>query len=216
MARVSDVEVLELLAGAGVPVQLFARAASAREAGQIADGIGYPVVMKILSTDIEHKSDVGGVVIGLGGREAVEAAYVKMLADVGGAAPAARLDGVLILKMVPPDREVIVGVVQDATFGPVLMFGLGGVLTELVSDISFRAIPLTEPDARELIAETRAPRYLGAFRGRPPADTEALVGLILAVSRFVEAHPEVDQLDLNPVIVGPTGAVAVDARMLVR
>jgi len=216
MARVSDVEVLELLARAGVPVPRFARAGSAKEAGRAAEALGYPVVMKILSTDIEHKSDVGGVVVSLGGREAVVAAYAKMMADVGRAAPAARLDGVIILKMVPPGREVIVGVVQDATFGPVVMFGLGGVLTELVKDVSFRAIPLTEPDARELIAETRAPQYLGALRGRPPADTEALVGLILAVSRFVEAHPEVDQLDLNPVIVGPTGAVAVDARMLVR
>lgn len=214
--RVPDLEVLSALRDYGVPLPGFHLARSAAEAAAAAESIGFPVVLKVNSVDIEHKSDVGGVATGIVDRAGAETAYSTMLEAVRRAAPGARIEGVLVMAQVEADREVIVGVVQDATFGPVMMFGAGGVLTELVRDVAFRALPITLTDARELISETRAPAFLGAFRGRPQADIGALERLLVAVSDFASAHPELDQLDLNPVIVGPRGAVAVDVRMFIR
>lgn len=212
----SDPEVFALLRGADIPLPAISWARSAAEAADAADGMGFPVVLKIVSADVEHKSDVGGVVLGVRSREEAERAYRKIVTSVREVLPEARMDGVMVMKQAEVDREVIIGVVQDATFGPVVMFGLGGVATELFKEVAFRALPLSEADAKDIMAETRASKMLGAFRGKPPVDLAVLEGVLLAVSRLIEAHPEIDQVDLNPVVVSPRGAVVVDARILVR
>ncbi len=214
--RLPDAEVFSLLRGAGIPLPAVFWARSPSEAAEAADGMGFPVVLKIVSADVEHKSDVGGVVLDVRSREEAERAYRKIVTSVREAAPEARLDGVMVMKQMDTDREVITGVVQDATFGPVIMFGLGGVATELFKEVAFRALPLSEQDAKDIMAETRASKMLGAFRGKPPVDFAAVESLLLSVSRLTEAHPEIDQVDLNPVVVGPKGAVVVDARIVVK
>jgi hypothetical protein len=215
--RMPDMEALTLLGKFGVVVPRFAHAGTAPGAAAAAMNVGFPLVMKILSADIEHKSDVGGVVLGLNDAAEAEKAFRAMMRRVRYATPEARLDGALLMEQVEADREVIIGVTRDATFGPVIMFGLGGVATEVFREVSFRALPITEADAHDMIAELpRAAKLLGAFRGKPAADLGSLERLLLAVGRLLSSRPDIDQLDLNPVIASPDGAIAVDARILVR
>ena len=210
----NEVEAKSLLAAAGVPVTETRLARTAAEAVAAAEALGYPAVLKIVSPDIAHKSDVGGVVLGLPNATAVRRARREMLARVGEAAPRARIEGVSVQRMATPGTEVIVGATTDPQFGPVMMFGLGGVFVEVLKDVAFRIVPLEARDAAQMVREIRGFPILQGVRGQPPADLAALERLILQVSRFVAAHPEVAELDLNPVFAYPQGAVAVDARIV--
>jgi acyl-CoA synthetase (NDP forming) len=210
-----EVESKQLLDEAGIPTSGARRAETAGEAARVADEIGYPVVLKILSPDIAHKSDVGGVALNLGDAEAVRRAFDAMLQAVSAAQPSARIEGVSVQRQAKPGTEVIVGMTKDPQFGPVIMVGLGGVLVEVLRDVAFRLVPLERRDARDMLREIKGFPLLQGYRGSPPADIAALETLILDVSRFVEAHPEIDELDLNPVFAYPDGAVAVDARVIV-
>lgn len=211
----TEVEAKSLLQEAGVPVAATLLARTREEAQAAADQVGYPVVLKIVSPDIAHKSDVGGVKLNLKDREAVGAAFDEVVANAQRAVPGARITGVAVQHMAPQGTEVIVGMTTDPQFGPVLMFGLGGIMVEVLKDVSFRLVPLEEKDARQMIDEIKGRPVLSGVRGQPPADIEALKQTILKVSEFVQAHPEVKELDLNPVFAYPDGALAVDARIVI-
>jgi acyl-CoA synthetase (NDP forming) len=172
-------------------------------------------VLKIVSPDISHKSDVGGVKVGLGNADAVTAAFDEILANAKKAVPDANITGVAVQPMAPEGTEVIVGMTTDPQFGPVMMFGLGGILVEVLKDVSFRVVPLTERDAGQMIDEIKARAILDGVRGQPPVDKPALRSALLKVSEFVEHHPEIRELDLNPMFAYPDGTVAVDARIVV-
>ncbi len=210
----TEVESKQLLADAGIPVAMAHLATDADAAVAAANEVGYPVVMKIVSPDIAHKSDVGGVVVGLEDGDAVRAAHAEMLARVAEAAPSARIQGVAVQGMAPAGTEVIVGATTDPQFGPVMMFGLGGVFVEVLKDVAFRIVPLEARDARQMVREIKGLPILQGVRGQAPRDIEALESLILKVSEFVAAHPEIAELDLNPVFAYEDGALAVDARVV--
>ena len=210
----TEVEAKRLLAEAGIPVIETRLAKSKEEAAAVAGELGYPVVLKIVSEQISHKSDVGGVKLGLSSVDDVTAAFDAIMEAAGSAAPDATLDGVSVQRMAEPGIEVITGMTTDAQFGPVLMFGLGGVLVEVLKDVAFRVVPITARDARQMVREIQGFPLLQGHRGQEPADLAALEGLLLKLSEFIEAHPDVTELDLNPVFAYPKGAVAVDARIV--
>ena len=211
----TEVEAKQLLAQAGLPVVETRLATSKKEAVEAAKKLGYPVVLKIVSPQITHKSDVGGVKLNLDSDQAVGDAFDAVTAAARRAAPDATIAGVSVQRMAEPGIEVIMGVSTDAQFGPVLMFGLGGVLVEVLKDVAFRVIPITPRDARQMVREIQGYPLLEGYRGQEPADVEALEKLLLGLSQFVEQHPEIEELDLNPVFAYPKGALAVDARIVV-
>jgi acyl-CoA synthetase (NDP forming) len=210
----TEVESKQLLEEAGIPI-VRARLATSRDAAvQAARDIGFPVVLKVVSPQITHKSDVGGVKLDLKSPEEVAAAFDEIMAAARRAAPDAAIDGVSVQQMARPGIEVIVGVSTDPQFGPVIMFGLGGILVEVLKDVSFRIIPIASRDARQMIHEIKGFPLLEGYRGQDPADLAALESLLLRVSAFVEQQPEVSELDLNPVFAYKDGALAVDARIV--
>ena len=211
----TEIESKQILDEAGIPTAGARLATSADEAVKAAKELGYPVVLKIVSPDVTHKSDVGGVRLGLDSPETVTTAFAEISEAVKRHEPKARIEGVAVQKMAHPGIEVIVGMSKDQQFGPVLMFGLGGVLVEVLKDVSFRIVPLEPRDARQMVREIKGFPALQGFRGQEPADLEALEKLLLKVSAFVEAHPEIEELDLNPVFSYKDGALAVDARVVV-
>lgn len=210
----SEVESKAALAEAGVRVTAARLARSREEAAELAEAAGFPAALKVVSADVPHKSDVGGVRLGLADRADVLAAHDAIMAAVAAARPDAAIEGVAVQAMAPPGVEVIVGVTADPQFGPVVMFGLGGVMVEVMGDVAFRLAPLGAGDARDMIDEIQGRPALDGARGRPPADFDALAETLERVSAFAAAHPEVRELDLNPVIASPEGAVAADARIV--
>jgi len=210
----TEIEAKELLKQAGVSVVDTKLVTSGEEAISISQQFGFPVVLKIASPDVVHKSDAGGVKLGLKTSKQVGKAYDDILKAIKKQYPEARIQGVAVQKMARPGVEVIIGVSKDAQFGPVIMFGLGGILVEILKDVSFRIVPLTQRDAREMIREIKGYPLLEGYRGQEPVDVANLEGLVLKVSNFVEQNPEVEELDLNPVFAYSDGAVAVDARII--
>ena len=210
----TEVEAKELLKQAGISVVDTRLATSKEEAVSISQQLGFPVVLKIASSDVVHKSDAGGVKLGLRTAKQVGKAYDDIVAAIKRGYPEAKIQGVSVQKMARPGLEVIIGMSKDAQFGPVLMFGLGGILVEILKDVSFRIVPLTKRDAGEMIREIKGYPLLEGYRGQEPVDVANLEGLILKVSSFVDQHPEVEELDLNPIFAYRDGAVAVDARVV--
>lgn len=184
------------------------------EAVAFADRLGGPVVLKIVSPDVLHKTDAGGVVVGVEGAPAVRAAFCRIIENVRAYAPDARIDGVQVQQLVPPGQEVIVGAVTDPTFGKVVAFGLGGVLVEVLKDITFRLAPVSADEAQSMLDSIGAAEILRGVRGAPPVDRWALAEQIRRVSQLVTDFPEIAEVDLNPVIAAPEGAVAADIRIL--
>ncbi len=210
----TEIEAKELLKQAGVRVVDTKLATSGEEAISISQQFGFPVVLKIASPDVVHKSDAGGVKLGLKTSKQVGKAYDDILQAIKKQYPEAKIQGVAVQKMARPGVEVIIGVSKDAQFGPVIMFGLGGILVEILKDVSFRIVPLAQRDAREMIREIKGYPLLEGYRGQEPVDVANLEELILKVSNFVEQNPEVEELDLNPIFAYSDGAVAVDARII--
>jgi acyl-CoA synthetase (NDP forming) len=207
-------EAYELLAHYGLPAPPHRVARSAEEAEAAAADIGYPVVAKIISPDILHKTEIGGVLLNLTDGVAVRNAY-QQIADRARQGKAA-IRGVLISRMAPPGTEVIVGLIQDAQFGPVVMFGLGGVFVEVYQDVSFRLVPLAKRDAAAMIQQVKAFPMLQGVRGNRPTDIEAITDLLLKVSKISEENLEIAEMDLNPIIVYEKGLRVVDARVLLH
>lgn len=212
----SEIESKELLRGAGISITPTKLARAKEEAISIAAEMGFPVVLKIVSPDVIHKSDAGGVKLGLGSEQEVADAYDEIMASVKQRQATAKVEGVSVQQMARPGVEVIIGMSQDPQFGPVLMFGLGGILVEILKDVSFRIVPLTARDAREMIRDIKGYPVLEGFRGQEPADIPFLENQLLKVSQFVEQNPEIRELDLNPVFAYSDGAVAVDARVVLE
>ncbi|MFB7306777.1 acetate--CoA ligase family protein [Streptomyces sp. NPDC056192] len=198
--------------GIAVPGEELAQ--DADEAVAFADRLGGPVVLKIVSPDVLHKTDAGGVVVGVEGGAQVRAAFQRIIENVQAYAPDARIDGVQVQQLVPPGQEVIVGAVTDPTFGKVVAFGLGGVLVEVLKDITFRLAPVTADEALSMLDSIGAAEILRGVRGAPPVDRWALAEQIRRVSQLVTDFPEIAEVDLNPVIAAQDGAVAADIRIL--
>ncbi|MDD4859076.1 MAG: acetate--CoA ligase family protein [Dehalococcoidales bacterium] len=212
----TEIESKKLLKAAGINVVETKLAASQDEAVSIATELGFPIVLKIASTDIIHKSDAGGVKVGLKTAKQVAKAYDDIMKSVRQKAPQAKVQGVAVQKMARPGVEVIIGMSKDAQFGPMIMFGLGGIFVELLKDVAFRITPLEKRDAAEMIREIKGYPLLTGFRGQEAADISKLEDMILKISDFVEKHPEIKELDLNPVFAYKDGAVAVDARVILE
>ena len=212
----TEIESKELIREAGISVVETRLAISREEAISISKELGLPVVLKIASPDVVHKSDAGGVKIGLRTATQVGKAYGEILKAIKQKYPQAVVDGVSVQKMARPGVEVIIGMSKDAQFGPVLMFGLGGILVEVLKDVSFRIVPLARRDAAEMIREIKGYPLLEGYRGQEPVDVANLEELLLKVSDFVERNPGIKELDLNPVFAYSDGAVAVDARVVLE
>ncbi len=211
----SEVEGRRLLAAYGIPGPREAVVTTAEEAVEASQHIGYPVVLKILSPDVQHKTEIGGVRVGLGDETAVVTAFREVMEAARRHHPRARLEGAVIQEMIPADAvEVILGVLRDPDFGPVVVFGSGGILVELLKDSSLRLPPLSHEEALKMIQETRGARLLEGFRGRPPADVDALADALVRLSQLaVDLGDLVAALDVNPLMVlpGGQGVRAVDA-----
>jgi len=198
----------EVVAAYGLSVPPSGLAACAEEAVALAGRLGYPVVLKRVAPGVVHKSDAGGVALGLEDAGAVRAAFAQIVGPG---------EQVFVQRMAPKGLEVIVGAQRDAQFGPLVMFGLGGVYVEVLRDVAFRLAPLSETEAREMVAETAAGRLLTGVRGQPPGDLDGVVAALVGVGQLMADLPQVAEVDLNPLIVGPAGegAWAVDARVVI-
>jgi acyl-CoA synthetase (NDP forming) len=212
----TEIEAKELLKGAGISVVETKLATSKEKAVALAQKLGFPVVLKIASADVVHKSDAGGVKLGLKTAAQVGKAYDDIMKSIKKAFPKAKIDGVSVQTMARQGVEVIIGMSKDAQFGPVLMFGLGGVLVEILKDVSFRIVPLEKRDAKEMIRDIKGFPLLQGYRGSEPVDIENLENLLLKVSAFVEKTPDIKELDLNPIFAYKDGALAVDARVILE
>jgi acetyltransferase len=200
----------------GIPAAEWAVVDDVESALVVAGAIGYPVALKLLSPEVLHKSDVGGVALGIADPGALRTEFAALLARVEERVPGAQVWGVLVQEMLSGGREVILGGKRDLSFGPVVMFGLGGVYVEVLEDVALRLAPLTRDDAAEMVAEVRGSCLLQGVRGEPPADTEAIVEALLALSKLMVECPEVAEVDINPLLVFERGAAAVDARVVVK
>jgi acyl-CoA synthetase (NDP forming) len=212
----TEIESKEVFNSVGIKTVETRLATSKAEAIAFSKGMGYPVVVKIASPDISHKSDAGGVKTGLKDETEVTDAYDGILSSIHKNCPDAKIDGVSVQPLARPGTEIIIGMFKDPQFGPVLMFGLGGILVEVLKDVCFRVVPLTPRDAREMIKEIKGYTLLKGYRGYEPADIHYLERLLLKISDFCEKSPEVKEIDLNPIFVYQDGAVIVDARMVLE
>jgi len=211
--HLTQIEALDLLAAYGIPIAKPVLATSADDAVRVASTMGFPVVMKLASADVVHKSDIGGVRVGLESADDVRTAYDDMMSRVRAAAPNAGVDGVLLQPMVRGGTEVIVGMARDSSFGPLLMFGAGGVFVEAMRDVVFRIAPLAEDEAMMMMQSIRGARLLDGFRGAPPVDRSAIAQIIRRVGQLAVDHPEIAELDINPVLARVDDAIALDARV---
>jgi acetyltransferase len=211
-----EAETRPLLEAYRIPVIQGRVAHSAQEAAIIASGIGKPVALKIVSPDILHKSDVGGIILNLDTPQSVSAAYEQMMTTIQSKLPQANLKGVLIEEMAPPGSEVIIGMRRDPSFGPLVMFGMGGIYVELFKDVAFRVAPFDRKQAEQMITETKAGTLLAGYRGQPKADLDAIVDVILKLSQLALDFPQIEEVEINPLSVGPAGqgAIALDGRII--
>jgi acetyltransferase len=202
----------------GFPLLFSRMAASSTEAADIVGKFGRPVVMKIMSADVVHKLDAGGVILNVSGADAAARAYDQIIANVSKAVPGANIQGVLIEEMARKGVEVILGATRDARFGPLLMFGLGGSFVEVLKDVTFRLAPMWRASAHVMIRQIRAFKILTGVRGAPPSDLQALEEVLLRLSVMVVNHPEISELDINPLIVHDEskGCSVADSRILLQ
>ena len=212
----TEVESKELLKQWGIPVVETRLARNKKEAISMSKEMGFPVVLKINSPDIVHKSDSGGVRLGLANATQVANAYSEIISSIKPKYPKAIIQGISVQRMAPLGIEVIIGMSKDPQFGPVIMFGLGGIMVEVLKDVSFRIVPVTQKDAQEMIKEIKGYPLLEGYRGQEPASIPALKELIVSVSQFAEQNPQIKELDLNPIFAYKDKAIAVDARIILE
>jgi acetyl-CoA synthetase (ADP-forming) len=210
-------ESFELLRQYNIPVPDFALVQDVDEALRVVKDIGYPIVLKVVSPDIVHKSDVGGVILNISSDDELRSACERIRSNIKEKAPYARVSGFLVQKMVPEGLETIVGATKDPIFGHVIAFGLGGVLVEVLQDVSFRIVPVSEEDARAMIREIRGYRLFNGYRNMPARDEEAVVYIITRFSELLSDNPNIVEADLNPIIIleRGKGAYAADARFII-
>ncbi len=209
-------EAKQLLKIHGAPVSSDVLAETADDAVKIAKKIASPVALKIVSPDILHKSDAGGVKIKLSGENEIRSAFKEIVENAKRFDPNARIKGILVSPMAKQGLEVIIGTKIDDQFGPIIMYGLGGVMVEILKDVSFRVLPLSPTAAKKMIEETKSFPILDGVRGGPSSDKKALRKLLILCSEIIEAYPEIEEMDLNPVIVHEKGLSIVDARIILK
>jgi len=209
-----ETEAKELLKEYGIPVPDFKLIKSEDEITELAKEINFPIVMKIVSPDIIHKTDAGGVKVGIKDEKEAKTAYQDIIYKVKKYKKEAKISGVIAYSMIPQETEIIIGMMKDHCFGPTIMFGLGGIFVEILKDISFRILPLKERDAEEMISEIKGYKILKGIRGEEPKDIEAIKDLLLKISQLTLDNPEINEIDLNPVFVFNKGLQVVDARMI--
>jgi acetyl coenzyme A synthetase (ADP forming)-like protein len=216
-ARLDELEALALVQAYGIPTVESEFASDAEEAVRCAERIGYPVVLKIVSPEVSHKSDVGGVRVGLGDAAAVRVAFAEIFDRVGARVPGTELRGVLVQRMARgEERELIAGVSRIDGFGPMVMVGLGGIYVEALRDVQLRLAPVDRCEAREMLRSLRSAALLGPFRGAPAVDVDAVADAIVRLGCLADAFPEIAAIDVNPLRVGADGALALAARVLLR
>jgi len=215
LSKLSEIDTLDLFDAYGIPVAPARLATSATEAARLGQEIGYPVALKIVSPDIIHKTDVGGVVLGCHTADQVREGYQQIVGNVGERQPEATISGILVQRMVGGGRETIVGVTRDPSFGPMVMFGLGGVLVEALQDVVFRIAPLSQNDVHDMVRALRGFKILTGIRGQPPADLAALEAILLRVSQLASDNQEIRELDINPLLAFSNGVTAVDGRVMI-
>ena len=213
--QIGEAAAKEIFSAYGINIPAGGSATTADEAVALAEGIGYPVVMKIASADVLHKSDMGGVKLNLGSADEVRDTYEGMMESIQHLLPEAKLDGVYIETMCREGREVIIGMTRDPQFGPLLMFGLGGIFVEVMKDVAFRLAPLTETEAMDMLKSTKSFALLEGVRGQAGVNIPAIINVIQRVSQLVTDFPVIAEMDINPFLVGAYGekSVAADARI---
>ena len=212
----SEIESKRILEELGVTTQMPTPARTRDEAAAVAAGCGFPVVLKVLSPDVTHKSDFGGVVLGLGSQAEVCDAFDRIRGNLAKAAPSARFDGVAVQAMAQPGLELLAGITHDPQFGAMVMVGLGGIFVEVLKDTAVRIAPVGEREARAMLAELRGAALLDGVRGKAPVDRHAIASLLVGISEFAVRHPEIKEIDLNPVVAYTSGLSVLDARMLLE
>jgi len=215
IGEIGGVELLKCYGFNVLPTEL---ATTVEQAGDIADTVGYPVVLKIVSPQIFHKSDVGGVKVGLQDRLEVMSAFADIIRNASTASPDAEITGVLVQKMAPKGHEVILGMTRYPIFGPLLMFGTGGVFVEVFKDVSFRLAPVTRNGAHKMISSVKGSRLLLGYRGEPRGDILAIERMLVALSEMAMNHPEIMELDVNPLLVHSEGqgVTVADCRFILK
>lgn len=213
--QLTQVESIALLRAYGMPVAETRFVATEAELGAAGSAVGYPLAMKLASSDITHKTDVGGVMLGIADSAQLADAYTRMMTTVRAKAPKATIDGVVLQRMVTGGCETIAGIARDSNFGPQLMFGLGGVFVEALQDVVFRIAPVDEVQALDMMHGIRGARLLDGVRGAPPVSKDAIAEVLVRLGQMAMAHPEIAELDINPLLAFPDGAIAVDARVRV-
>jgi len=209
-----ETEAKELLREYGIPVPDFKLIKSEDEITGLAKEINFPIVMKIVSPDIIHKTDAGGVKLNIKDETEARLAYQEIIFKTKKYNKKAKISGVIVYPMVPQGTEIIIGMMKDPHFGPVIMFGLGGIFVEILKDISFRILPIEERDAEEMITEIKGYKILKGARGNPPRDIQAIKEVLMKVSELTTENPEINEIDLNPIFVFEKGLQVVDARMI--
>ena len=212
-AALLEEEGIRILEAYGLPLPRSAACRTPAEAVRAAEDIGYPVVLKIISPQITHKSDAGGVRVGLSGPADVEGAFAEITASAMRYDPQARIDGCLVVEMVRGGREMIIGCKREPGMGPMLMLGMGGIYVEVLKDVTFRLAPVTGVEAREMIHSIKTRKMLEGVRGQKPSDVSSLAECVQRVSRLVTDHPRIRELDMNPVVVLEKGCRVLDVRM---
>lgn len=210
----TEIEAKAILGEAGITCTPTVLATSKEKAVSVAEEFGYPVVLKVSSVDISHKSDAGGVKVGLKSRAEVEAAFDAIMTSCRAYTPGADIEGVSVQPMARPGTEVIMGMTRDQSFGPVVMFGLGGVFVEVLKDVAFRIVPIDANDAAEMIDGIQGKKLLEGYRGKETADKARLRQMLVQLSDFVDATPGIEEIDMNPVFAYKDGAMVVDARII--
>lgn len=215
MKNLTEHEAKKMLKKAGIPITKEFLTKTPEEAVKYAKKIGFPVVLKISSPDILHKTDVGGILVGLENEKEVKKGFEKIIKNVKKRKPKAKIQGILVQEMVS-GKELIIGSKKDIQFGPVIMFGLGGIFVEVLKDVSFRVIPIKKEDAREMIKEIKGYPILKGIRGEKPIKFKALIDCLLKVSDFVWKNKKIQELDINPLFANENGVKAADVKIILN
>lgn len=211
-----EYESMRFLAEYDIPVPAFQLTHTCQQAAEAAEEIGYPVTLKVVSRDILHKSDVGGVINGITTEGQLADAWEKMGEELQKNAPDARIEGFLVMAFSPGGTECIAGMTRDKQFGTAIMFGLGGIFVEVLQDTALQLLPLTHGEALEMISSIKGKKLLDGYRGQPACDKEAIAQLLLNLARLSEENPEIAEIDINPFFARREGLLAVDARTLLK
>jgi acetyl-CoA synthetase (ADP-forming) len=214
--NLTEAEAYELLSKYGIPVPKYSVVSSEEELLKLATRLEFPLVMKIVSPDIIHKTDIGGIEMNISNLEQIKKAYKNIIYHVMENKPEARINGMLFYKQAPKGVEVIVGMIRDPQFGPTVMFGLGGIFIEILKDVAFRVCPVERADIEEMLTEIEGIKMLQGYRGQPRCDVNSIIEIILQISRLALDYPVIKEIDLNPIIVNEKDALVVDAKVFLN